>query len=167
MKTLIQYFEGLLDSDYDIQDSDVFTLKQMSYKCTSMMANDNWGRGMSDKKCMELAGVEISQANYKGINPYNGLEEYVKSVDVYHAKVSAGRDGMGTGKWRFAWMIRMVLDNCNDNPKEIEQFILNCLSKNVRQPEVNVRVMRNKILIKSKFMGTWGPASMSMTLSKQ
>lgn len=167
MRTLVQYFEGLLDSDYDIQDSDVFTLKQMGYKCTSMSAGDNWGRGMSDKNCMDLTGVEISQANHKGINPYKGFDQYVKSEDVFHAKVTSGRDGMGFGKWRFAWMIRLVLDYCNNDPKEIEQFILNCLAKQVKQPEVNVRKTKDKIFIKGKFMGTWGPASMSMTLTKQ
>lgn len=167
MKTLISCLEGLLDADFDIKDSDVFTLKQMGYVCTSMSANDNWGRGMSDRNCMNLTGIEISQSNRNGINPYNGFDQYVKSETVYHAKVSSGRDGYGFGKWRFAWMIRMVLDNCNNNPKEIEEFILKCLSKNVKQPEVNVRTTKTKIFIKGKFMGTWGPASMSMTLTKQ
>lgn len=167
MKTLYEICESLLDADFDINDSDVFTLKQMGYICTSMSANDNWGRGMSDRSCMDMTGVEISQANRNGINPYRGFEDYVKSVTVYHAKVSGGRDGYGFGKWRFAWMIRLVLDFCNDNPKKIEEFILKCLSKNVKQPEVSVRTTKTKIFIKGKFMGTWGPGNMSMTLTKQ
>ena len=166
MRALIELFEGLLDSDFDIKDSDVLTLKQMGYTCTNMSANDNWGRGMSDKNCMRLTGIEISQANRHGINPYNDFEEYTSTV-VYHNKVSAGRDGMGFGKWRFAWMIRLVLDFCNDNPDEIKKFIEDCMSNNVHGLEVTVKKMRSKIIIKGKFVGTWGTANMSMTLTKQ
>ena len=158
--------EGLLDSDFDVQDSDVFTLKQMGYKCTNMSANDSWGRGMSDQKCMDLTGIEISQTNRNGINPYKGFEEYVNTV-VYHNKVSAGRDGMGFGKWRFAWMIRFVLDYCNDNPDDIKKFIEDCMAdKIIHGLAVSIRKMRNKIIIKGEFVGTWGPAKMSMTLTK-
>lgn len=166
MRTLQQIMDGLLDSGFDIKDSDVFTLKQMGYKCTVMSAGDNWGRGMDDRKCMDLTGIEISQANRHGINPYVGFDEYANET-VFHAKVSAGRDGMGFGKWRFAWMIRIVLDFCNDNPAEIEKFVKSCMSDKIHNLEVAVRKTKNKITIKMKHVGTWGPASMSMTLTKQ
>ena len=167
MRTLINCIEGLLDSDFDIKDSDVFTLKHMGFKCTNMSANDNWGPGMDDTACNGILGVEISQANRKGHNPYNGFDQYVKSEMVFHHKVSAGRDGMGFGKWRFAWMIRLVLDCCNDNPDEIEKTLKSCMSTKVHGLDVSVRKMKNKIIIKMKHIGMWGPASMSMTLTKE
>lgn len=168
MRTLAKCLEGLLDKDFDVTDSDVFTLKQMGYICTSMYASDNWGRGMFDKKCLDMTGITISQANREGINPYKDFENYVKSEMVFHHKVSGGRDGMGFGKWRFAWMIRFVLDFCNDKPDEIKEFITNCMcEKVIRSLEVSVRKTKDKIFIKGRFVGTWGPASMSMTLTKQ
>lgn len=166
MRQLVDLCEGILDTEFDIGD-EAFTLKQLGYKCTNMSANDDWGRALVDSKLKAITGIEISPANRQNHNPYRGFEEYVQSEMVFHSKVSGGRDGMGMGKWKFAWMIRFVLDYCHPDVDEIRQFITDSLATSVRWVKVDVRMTKTKIFIKASHKGIWGNANMSMTLTKQ
>lgn len=167
MKPLYDILESLLDADFDIGD-EVLTLKQAGYICTNMSCNDNWGRNVSQKACAEITGdkIDISQANRTNQNPYRGFADYVSSEAVYHAKVSAGRDGMGMGKWKFAWTIRILLDYCHCDTEEIKEMLTKMVA--TKHPfEVTVKQMRNKFIIKSTYQTMWGKGNMSMTLTRQ
>lgn len=167
MKSLQSTLESLLDTDFDIGD-EVLTLRQAGYICTNMSCNDNWGRNVSQKACFEITDnkIDVSQANRTNQNPYRTLANYIRSEAEYHAKVSSGRDGFGMGKWRFAWVIQILLDYCHDDLDEIKAMIEKMVTGVKGPVVVNMRRTRNKITIKSSYKTIWGAANMSMTLTK-
>lgn len=156
--------ESLLSSDYDLHDSDVLTLRELGYKCTTMSCSDDYGISISQQKVSELTDGIINISLTTGLSPYSkGWEDCVDDV-VFQARVKKGRQRLGIGKWRFAWLIRLVIDNCHANPDEIADFIQKTNAYNFRPV---VKIVRDKILIKAEHHAPHGVYKMSMTLKKQ
>ncbi len=84
------------------------------------------------------------------------------SETLFHAKVKAGRDGMGMGAWRFAWLIRLVMDHCHPTAESIRDFI-----EQVHPSNPDIKVSKNRIIIKATQLINGRKGNMSMTFTKR
>lgn len=156
--------ESLLDTDFDLHDEDILTLRELGYKCMTMTCNNDYGLSISRPAVLKLTDGLIDISMTSSLSPYSAGWEDCCSDAVFRAKVRQGRDRMGQGKWRFAWLIRLVIDNCHAKPDEIADFIQKI---NIYSFRPTVKVFRDRIVIKSEHRFPHDTYNMSMTLKKQ